>query len=169
VEGVLEFYPRLPWPLSAVAPESFPLHVSWSIIARGEDDRWAGADMQEAKLLAARCSLLAARCRLLAARCRLLAARLRALRRCQGGVRVLTCCATVSLMSSGRQITESGVLRKGARRAHAVVASAQKPGFSDLTGVRCCWQPPALTQRRPRCRIMSVTESLHNVPKVRGQ
>ncbi|KIZ04881.1 hypothetical protein MNEG_3081 [Monoraphidium neglectum] len=39
VEGVLEFYPRLPWPLSAVAPESFPLHVSWSIIARGEDDR----------------------------------------------------------------------------------------------------------------------------------
>jgi hypothetical protein len=39
VEGVIEFYPRLPWPASALLPEALPVHVSWSIVARGKDDR----------------------------------------------------------------------------------------------------------------------------------
>ncbi|KAI8471526.1 MAG: hypothetical protein J3K34DRAFT_520470 [Monoraphidium minutum] len=39
VEGVVEFYPRLLWPLSALLPESVAVHASWSVVARGADDK----------------------------------------------------------------------------------------------------------------------------------
>lgn len=41
VEGVLEFEARgaRAWPLSLVAPARLPVHSSWCITARGEDDK----------------------------------------------------------------------------------------------------------------------------------
>jgi hypothetical protein len=41
VEGTLHFYPRLRFlPLSSlVVPDSLPLHVTWTIVATGDDDK----------------------------------------------------------------------------------------------------------------------------------
>lgn len=126
MEGVLEFYPRFrPWPLSLVLPAALPAHVSWCIVANGDDeDRWVGPGAPLWGVWGLR-------------------------RGC------------------ARDLLERGI---GAREPPP---AAEGPPWRVPLPRRAGWaagpqarrRPPALPAAAATCSVMSVTETLHNLPK----